>query len=176
MIFFTDHRIHLKYFGVSEKYVCISMFPLLIWKKIKEILNIRNPKFIMLFHVAYKTVGLSSCRTIELSDWRSDPFCLFVKISMVFNFYNFGLMLATSLFLHHLTVYIIPWLRREQSNCCPLLNSWYISDTALNINRSFNLPALRNCCLGPNAEGNSLPGLLPIPIDNWLIDPQESME
>ena len=35
--FFTDNRIHLKYFGVSEKYVCISMFPPLIWKKNKRI-------------------------------------------------------------------------------------------------------------------------------------------
>ena len=46
--------------------ICISMFPPLIWKKIKKIKKSHaHHKY-----VAYtcRTVGLSSCRTIELSD------------------------------------------------------------------------------------------------------------
>ena len=46
--------------------VCISMFGLWILEKINEILKSHAHHIF----VAYETVGLSSCRTIELSDYR----------------------------------------------------------------------------------------------------------
>ena len=49
--------------------MCISMFSLWIWKKINKILK----SHVHHIYVAYETVGLSSCRTIELSDYQSDP-------------------------------------------------------------------------------------------------------
>ena len=49
--------------------VCISMFSPLILQKISDFLKSHAHHI----YVAYETVELSSCRTIELSDYRSDP-------------------------------------------------------------------------------------------------------
>ena len=49
--------------------VCISMFGPWIWKKVNEI----KKSHAHYKYVDHETVGLSSCQTIELSDYQSDP-------------------------------------------------------------------------------------------------------
>ena len=73
--------------------VCSAMFRQWIWKKINEIKKSHAHHI----YVAYETVGLlswiSSCWTIELSDYRSDPVQPLLTVYWISLFLNiYGLL------------------------------------------------------------------------------------
>ena len=66
-------KIKQAYLFESVCTVCISMFPALISEKFKNTIHIIFISHAYHIHVAYKTAGLSDCRTVKVSDYRSAP-------------------------------------------------------------------------------------------------------